>query len=101
MVDKPKIRISSAPFLHDKATTPGIMWELALSLLPVLLAAIYFFGLSALLVSMASISGCLLTEYFAGKRGPLGNPMRDGSALATGLLLALCLPPGFPLWACS
>lgn len=98
MAGKPKITISSSPFLHDQATTPQIMWELAVTLVPVLLASVYFFGLSALLVSAAGISGCLLTEYCLGRRGPLGNPLRDGSALVTGLLLALTLPPGFPLW---
>ncbi|MCB9266414.1 MAG: RnfABCDGE type electron transport complex subunit D [Lewinellaceae bacterium] len=98
MVEKPKITISSSPFLHDQITTPKIMWELVYTLIPVLLAAVYYFGLSALLVSAATIAGCLVTEYYLGKRGPLGNPLRDGSALATGLLLALTLPPGFPLW---
>ena len=98
MVNKPKITISTSPFLHDQATTPKIMWELAYTLAPILLAAVYYFGLSALLVSAACIAGCLVTEYYLGKKGPLGNPLRDGSALVTGLLLALTLPPGFPLW---
>lgn len=98
MVDKPKITISSSPFLHDQATTPKIMWELGYTLVPILLAAVYYFGLSALLVSAASIVGCLVTEYYLGKKGPLGNPLWDGSAVVTGLLLALTLPPGFPLW---
>lgn len=98
MADKGKITISSSPFLHGQVTTPRIMWELAATLVPILLVAVYFFGLSALLVSLASIAGCLLTEYYLGKKGPLGNPLRDGSALVTGLLLALALPPGFPLW---
>jgi electron transport complex protein RnfD len=97
-VKRPKIKISTAPFLHDQATTPKIMWELAYTLIPILLAAVYYFGLSALLVSVASIAGCLVTEYFLGRKGPLGNPLKDGSALVTGLLLALTLPPGFPLW---
>lgn len=74
------------------------MWELAYTLIPILLAAIYYFGLSALLVSIASIAGCLVTEFFLGRQGPLGNSLKDGSALVTGLLLALTLPPGFPLW---
>ncbi|MCB0560609.1 MAG: RnfABCDGE type electron transport complex subunit D [Lewinellaceae bacterium] len=98
MTNKPKITISTSPFLHDQATTPKIMWELGYTLIPVLLAAIYYFGLSALLVSLASIAGCLVTEYYLGNKGPLGSPLRDGSALVTGLLLALTLPPGFPLW---
>ncbi|MCB0586289.1 MAG: RnfABCDGE type electron transport complex subunit D, partial [Phaeodactylibacter sp.] len=98
MVNKPKITISTSPFLHDRVTTPKIMWELTYTLIPILMAAVYYFGLSALLVSFSCIAGCLVTEYYLGKRGPLGNPLRDGSAVVTGLLLALTLPPGFPLW---
>ena len=56
MVNKPKITISTSPFLHDQATTPKIMWELAYTLAPILLAAVYYFGLSALLVSAACIA---------------------------------------------
>jgi len=98
MVDKPKITISSAPFLHDQVTTPHIMWEVAYSLVPILLAAVYYFGLSALLVSIAAIAGALVTEEWFGRRGPQGATWKDGSAVVTGLLLALTLPPGFPLW---
>lgn len=97
-MNRARLKISTAPFLHDEVTTPKIMWELAYTLIPVLLAAVYYFGLSALLVSIASIAGCLITEHFLGRHRPLGNPLKDGSALVTGLLLALCLPPGFPLW---
>jgi electron transport complex protein RnfD len=97
-VNQAKIKISTAPFLHDTATTPKIMWELTYTLIPILLAAVYYFGLSALLLSMASIAGCFVAEHIWGRRGPKGHPFNDGSALVTGLLLALCLPPGFPLW---
>jgi electron transport complex protein RnfD len=97
-MNRPKIKISTAPFLHDQVTTPKIMWELAYTLIPVQLAAIYYFGLSALLISIACIAGCMVTEHYMGRKGPVGNPLKDGSALVTGLLLALTLPPGFPLW---
>ncbi len=94
----PKITISTSPFLHDRVTTPRIMWELAATLLPVFGAAFYFFGLSAVLVSAAAIAGCLATEWFFNADAAPGRSLRDGSALVTGLLLALTLPPGFPLW---
>jgi electron transport complex protein RnfD len=71
------------------------MWSVVFSLVPVILASIYFFGPSALLVILAATAGCLLTERLFGS-----NPgtLSDGSAMITGLLLGLCLPPGFPLW---
>jgi electron transport complex protein RnfD len=72
------------------------MWEVVLSLLPIFGAAFYYFGLSAVLVSFAAIAGSLLTERMLDPRGT--SALKDGSALITGMLLALCLPPGFPLW---
>jgi len=71
------------------------MWSVVISLVPVILASIYFFGPSALLVILAATAGCLLTERLFGS-----NPgtLADGSAMITGLLLGLTLPPGFPLW---
>lgn len=71
------------------------MWEVVYTLIPVVGVAFYFFGLSALLVTAATVAGGLVAErlFDPGKKA-----LSDGSALLTGLLLALCLPPGFPLW---
>jgi len=93
-----KIKISSSPFLHGSDTTPRIMWEVTISLLPMVLAAYYFFGLGALLLIATTILACMLTEYFFDQSVNKGASLKDGSAMITGLLLALCLPPGFPLW---
>lgn len=90
-----KTIISTSPFLHSPVTTPKIMWEVVYTLIPVVGVAFYFFGLSALLVTAATVAGGLVAErlFDPGKKA-----LSDGSALLTGLLLALCLPPGFPLW---
>ena len=90
------LSISTAPFLHAADTTPRIMWEVVYTLLPVWAAAVYYFGLSAILVSLAATAGCLITEKWFAQESR--NPLLDGSALITGLLLGLTLPPGFPLW---
>ena len=63
------------------------------SLVPILAVATYYFGPSALLVVAAATLGAVLTERLFGA----GEPA-DGSAVITGLLLGLILPPGFPLW---
>ncbi len=98
MKEPQKITISTSPFLHHQDSTPKIMWEVVYTLVPVLLAAFYYFGLSSLLVSVSVIAGCLLTEWFYDKNTPRGVSLKDGSGLITGMLLALTLPPGFPLW---
>lgn len=91
-----RLSISTSPFLHAPATTPRIMWEVVFSLIPVFGAAYFYFGLSALLVTLASVGGAVVAERLFDSRGAIA--LRDGSAVITGLLLALCLPPGFPLW---
>ncbi|HSR52762.1 MAG TPA: RnfABCDGE type electron transport complex subunit D, partial [Acidobacteriota bacterium] len=87
--------ISTSPFLKTETSTPRIMAEVNLALLPVLAAAGYYFGLGALLVVAASALGAVGTEYlFTRPKATL----RDNSALLTGVLLGLVLPPAFPLW---
>lgn len=84
----------SSPHLQDGSSTPKIMWEVVYTLIPIVLWASYQFGLGALLVVVAATAGGLVMEWaVAGLK-----KWRDGSALITGLLLGLCLPPGFPLW---
>ena len=70
----------------------------ALCLTPVTVAALWFFGLGALLVLGASILGAVLTEWFFAVSQKRGESLLDASAILTGLLLGLTLPPGLPLW---
>ena len=95
MTDNTKVIITASPHVRSPDSTTKIMWSVVISLLPVIASSIYFFGPSALLVIIASVAGCLITERMFGS-----NPgsVADGSAMITGLLLGLCLPPGFPLW---
>ena len=95
MTTPAKTIISTAPFLHDTATTPRIMWETVLCLVPVLLAGVYYFGLSVILITLVCIIACVGTEWLFGGNS---RSVLDGSALITGVLLAFTLPPGFPLW---
>jgi len=60
-------------------------------------ASIYFFGYYALKVAAVSIATAVLTEYLA-KKLRRRTFVMDGSAIITGLLLALTLPPTIPLW---
>ncbi len=91
---RPKLVLTTAPFAQTPTTTPRIMFEVFGALVPVVLAACWFFGAGALLTIAAAIAGALGTEWVFGRRRTLG----DGSALLTGVLLALTLPPGMPLW---
>ncbi|MGD9265530.1 MAG: RnfABCDGE type electron transport complex subunit D [Lysobacterales bacterium] len=92
---KSSVRITASPHVRSPQSTTQIMWSVVISLVPVVAFAIYSFGLSALLVIIAATAGCLITERLFGSQR---NSLSDGSAMITGLLLGLCLPPGFPLW---
>lgn len=90
----PALVVSASPHLRAKDTTPRIMWTVAGSLAPIVIAGTWFFGVSALLVTTAAAAGAMITERLFGKSGTLW----DGSAAITGVLLGLTLPAGLPLW---
>ncbi|HUG39571.1 MAG TPA: RnfABCDGE type electron transport complex subunit D [Longimicrobiales bacterium] len=91
---EPGLRLVASPHLHGQDSTARIMWTVVATLVPVVLAATWFFGLGALLIIGAAVAGAVVVERLLGP----GGSLRDGSAAITGLLLGLTLPPGFPLW---
>jgi electron transport complex protein RnfD len=93
-MDTPRFELTAAPHIKGPDSTPRIMWTVVGALVPVLLAAVWYFGPSAILVVGASTLGCVATERLFGP----GGSLRDGSAAITGLLLGLTLPPGLPIW---
>jgi Na+-translocating ferredoxin:NAD+ oxidoreductase subunit D len=89
--------LTTSPHLHSAWSTQKVMWYVVGSLLPVVAAAVVFFGFWQLLVIAVSVLFANLTEaavqYFRHKK----ITYYDGSAALTGLLLALTLPPNFSL----
>jgi len=97
--EQPSLLLTTSPFLKDRADTPWIMWQVNLALLPIVLASVWYFGLGTLLVLAATTAGAVLPEWWYGRATrKTTNPVHDGSAVVTGVLLALTLPPGIPLW---
>ncbi|MDJ0836721.1 MAG: RnfABCDGE type electron transport complex subunit D [Acidobacteriota bacterium] len=93
----PQLHISTSPFVTEGSTTGNLMRQVIYALIPVLIAALWFFGITALLVVGAACLGAMGTEWLLrDKQTP--NTLPDGSALLTGLLLGLTLPPAIPLW---
>jgi electron transport complex protein RnfD len=93
-----KLSVSTAPFLKAAETTPQIMMTVVYTLIPILLVSYYYFGLSAILITLTAIISSGFTEWLFNKTSDRFKSLKDGSALITGMLLALTLPPGFPLW---
>ncbi len=86
--------VAASPHIHAADDTPTIMWNVVGSLVPLVAAAMWFFGPSALLVVLAAVAGALAAERLLGQHGTLA----DGSAVITGMLLGLTLPAGMPMW---
>ena len=84
--------VTASPHLKGPASTPVIMWSVVGSLLPIVVASTYLFGISAILVIAAATMGAVLTEAGFGSRQTIG----DGSGVITGLLLGLTLPAALP-----
>jgi len=90
--------VSSSPHVRCKDSTKNLMLDVALALMPATVFGIYRFGLYALCILIVAVGFAVLTEYVyetcAGKKVTIG----DGSALVTGLLIGLNMPPAVPLW---
>ncbi len=93
-----QLTVTPNPHIKDATSVNEIMWTVVYALIPAVLAATYFFGFRALLVVAVSILGAVLTEYVFLKIRKKEMVINDGSAVLTGLLLALTLPPSIPLW---
>ncbi len=92
------LRISSSPHLKRRTTTDAIMRNVVWAMLPVAAFAVYSFGLGTLMLLMTTTVTCVLTEHVLCRLSGKESTISDWSAVITGLLLGLTLPPIFPLW---
>lgn len=92
------LELRSAPLLHAPRTVEQIMRHVVYALLPLCVFAVHAFGLSAAALILVVTASCLGTEQLCNRLTGRANTLGDNSAVITGLLLALTLPPGFPLW---
>lgn len=92
------LNISSNPHIRDKMTTSKIMQIVVLALLPTTVFGIWNFGIRALAVVLVTVVSSVFFEWFYNKCMHKPNTVGDFSAVVTGLLLALNMPAGIPLW---
>lgn len=94
----PRLVLAPGPHVHTAETTSRIMWTVNAALAPAALWGIFLFGLPALLVIAAAIAGSMAAEWAADRLMKARSSIGDGSAVMTGLLLAMTLPPRVPVW---
>jgi electron transport complex protein RnfD len=95
---KKTLDISSSPHIYRGRSTDDIMKNVVWAMLPVVLFSVYSFGLNAFLVIATATAAAVLTEHFLCKISKKESTVGDYSAVITGVLLGLTLPPSFPLW---
>ncbi|MDQ2086560.1 RnfABCDGE type electron transport complex subunit D [Herbivorax sp. ANBcel31] len=93
-----KFVVSSSPHIRDSANSRRIMIDVIIALSPAAIAGVYFFGTSALAVILVTILSCVLAEHITRLVMKRESTIADFSAVVTGLLLALNLPPTIPIW---
>ena len=94
-----KLIISPSPHIHGGDSIEKNMRGVILALMPALLVGFYFFGLGALIVTLTSVISCVLFEYLIQRFMLKTKPtIHDGSAIVTGVLLAMNLPANIPFW---
>ncbi len=91
-------RVSSNPHVRAKDTTSRIMLYVVIALLPATLFGVFNFGFHALLLVIITVLTTVLAEYIYDRCMKKKITVTDFSAVVTGLLLALNLPPKAPLW---
>jgi electron transport complex protein RnfD len=93
-----QVEIRSGPYIKGTRSLEQIMRHVVYALLPVCAFFVYQYGISAAASILIVTASCLLTEKAFVRTGTQAGDLSDFSATITGLLLALTLPPGFPLW---
>jgi electron transport complex protein RnfD len=90
--------LSTSPHIKSRETVPKIMLSVVITLVPAIAYSIYQFGLYTLALYVVSVATCLAAEYIVVRLRKRPFTLTDYSALLTGILLVMVLPPRFPIY---
>ena len=93
-----KLTVASSPHIRGNFRTNRIMMDVVISLIPALIVGVWSFGFRALLVTLICVAGAIAAEVLYAAVTRTRQTVVDGSAMVTGLLLALTLPHTVPYW---
>ena len=94
-----RLVVSGSPHVFTNDSMSKRMWSVVIALLPAVAFSVYLFGLGSIIVLLTSVLGCVITEYLI-QRFMIGGKVTitNGSAVITGLLLAMNVPSNLPIW---
>lgn len=90
--------VSVSPHIRDKSSTRKIMIDVCIALVPTLAFGVWHFGINALFVIISSVLSCVISEAVFELIVKKPITIFDFSAVVTGLILALNMPPNIAWW---
>jgi electron transport complex protein RnfD len=92
------ISVSFSPHISGPLSTRTVMVDVIIGLAPAMAAAGYYFRQGALILIAVCVVASVATEWVCNaiRRKPCS--LGDFSAVVTGIILALSLPPSLPVW---
>lgn len=90
--------VSVSPHIRDKSSTRKIMIDVCIALVPTLAFGVWHFGINALFVILSSVLSCVVSEAVFELIVKKPITVFDFSAVVTGLILALNMPPNIAWW---
>jgi electron transport complex protein RnfD len=93
------LRVSCAPHIGDLSSTRTVMIDVIIGLIPAMAAAGYYFRIYALILIPTCVISAVATEWLCNLIRKKPNSLGDFSAVVTGIILALSIPPNLPAWA--
>ena len=92
------LKVSSSPHVRDGVTTQRLMFDVVIAMIPASVYGVWQFGMNALLVLIATVIASVAAEYLYEKLMHKPITISDGSAVVTGMIFALNMPPEIPVW---
>lgn len=90
--------VSVSPHIRDKSSTSKIMLDVCIALVPTLAFGVWHFGLNSLIVIISSVASCVISELVFELIAKKPVTVFDFSAVVTGLIIALNMPPQVAWW---
>lgn len=92
------LRVSSSPHIVSPANTQRIMLDVIIALCPAVIAMVLLYGFYPLFLTVLSVATAVFCEWAFNLVTRRPQSVRDLSAVVTGIILALNLPPVVPFY---